>query len=107
VRCGRARVCVDLHRDRLLGMPKDSHDHARMHIEVDEQCGEIGPRIHTLRVKPTSAVLHRFIGASRCSSAQGGSAMTRKTTLRHRTEAAPVARRSPVGGMADLGYPVT
>src|SRR5215218_2371452 len=36
---GRARVGVDLHRDRLVGMPQDSHDHARMHIEVNEQRG--------------------------------------------------------------------
>jgi hypothetical protein len=44
-RGGRARVCVDLHRDRLVGMPKDSHDHARMHIEIDEQYGTCVPRI--------------------------------------------------------------
>jgi hypothetical protein len=31
--CGRrAGICVDLHRDRLVGMSKDPHDHARMHI---------------------------------------------------------------------------
>jgi hypothetical protein len=33
----RAGVGVDLDRDRLVCMPQDSHDHARMHIEVDEQ----------------------------------------------------------------------
>ena len=27
---GRARVGVDLHHDRLVGMPQDSHDHGRM-----------------------------------------------------------------------------
>ena len=27
----RAGTCLDLHRDRLVGMPKDSHDHARVH----------------------------------------------------------------------------
>jgi hypothetical protein len=25
-------ICIDLHRDRLVGMPKQSHDHARMYI---------------------------------------------------------------------------
>jgi hypothetical protein len=36
--CGsRAGICVNLHRDRLICMPKDSHDHARMNVEVNEQ----------------------------------------------------------------------
>jgi hypothetical protein len=33
----RARIRVDLHRDCLISMPKYSRDHARVHIEVDEQ----------------------------------------------------------------------
>jgi hypothetical protein len=40
------------------------------------------------------------------SRAQGGSAMTRQTTQRHRAAAQPVTRRSPVSGIAGLGYPV-
>jgi hypothetical protein len=40
VTCGRrAGIGVELHRDRLVCMPKDSHDHARTHIEVNEQRG--------------------------------------------------------------------
>ena len=31
-RGGPAGVCVNLHGDCLVSMPKDSHDHARMHI---------------------------------------------------------------------------
>jgi hypothetical protein len=44
--CGsRAGSCVDLHRDRLVGMAKDSHKYAREHISVDEQRGACVPRI--------------------------------------------------------------
>jgi len=44
--CGRrAGVGVDFHRDGLIGMPKDSHDHARVHIEADEQCGTSMPGV--------------------------------------------------------------
>jgi hypothetical protein len=44
-RGGRARIRVDLHPDGLVGMPKDSHDHARMHIEINEQCGTRVPGV--------------------------------------------------------------
>jgi hypothetical protein len=44
--CGRrAGISVDLHRDRLVGMPKDSHDHARMNIHVNEQRGTYVPGV--------------------------------------------------------------
>jgi len=38
-------IGINLHRDRLIGMPKDSHDHARMYIQVDEQGRTCVPRI--------------------------------------------------------------
>jgi hypothetical protein len=46
LRCsGRARVGADLHRDRLIGMLQDSHDHMRLHIEVNEQLGTSVPGV--------------------------------------------------------------
>jgi hypothetical protein len=46
VTCGRrAGIGIDLHRDRLVCMPQDSHDHARMNIEVDEQRGTCMPGV--------------------------------------------------------------
>jgi hypothetical protein len=41
----RAGIGIDLHRDRLVCMPQDSHDHARMNIEVDEQRGTCMPGV--------------------------------------------------------------
>jgi hypothetical protein len=53
LRGGRARICIDFHRDRLVGMPQDSHDHARMQIEVNEQRGTSVPGV--MNNEPTHA----------------------------------------------------
>jgi hypothetical protein len=80
-------------------------DHASEWAAFDALFGnEVGPRIHTLWVRPTSAVLHRFMGDGRRARAQGGSAMTTQTTQRHPTEA--VASWCRVSGIAGLRYPV-
>ena len=65
---------------------------------------EIRPRIHTFWVRPTAGVLHMFMGMAAGAAAQGGFAMTRQTTQRHRARV--VASWSRVSGIAGIGYPV-
>jgi len=58
---GRAGIGINLHRDRLIGMPKDSHDHARMYIQVDEQGRTCVPRIMDCVIGRTPAASQRAV----------------------------------------------